>query len=414
MRCASRGYRTVYATDEVRFANIDRVIRIRPVDHAADRRRGFPAGLCRRHAARESRGREVVPAGCCSRRTTPIGRPCVTYEPRQFVRRLERELSIRRPHAARDPPDAGALALCLGRHCRRPTVPEEYRACLRRCDRGSRSPVRGRHAAPRGQGRARQRDRRVAFGSWRSTGAETDSMLRKTGTSREIWDSLWGHGTSVMSPHQYQVLLAMRAYGRARLPGLDQDYDWPVSLEDLRPTLEQYATGKAPADVDGISLLPYLRGSRARRSARVPHPLHGNGFQYAQTSRRPLRGLGDHRRGRGLLRTRYDSGWVQFREDRLPELLARKQRAAISSNSLLAAIPGPRARVRATSSRTAGTPRQGPWKAHRTLLPNRRPGVSGMPSRRAFRANCRPTPNCPECEPGQGLVGRTMGAFRRI
>ncbi len=50
-------------------------------------------------------------------------------------------------------------------------------------------------------------------------GAEEDSMLRTTGTSREIWDSLWGHGTSVMSPNQYQVLLAMRAFGRARLPG---------------------------------------------------------------------------------------------------------------------------------------------------------------------------------------------------
>ena len=36
-----------------------------------------------------------------------------------------------------------------------------------------------------------------------------------------------------------------------------------------------------------------------------------------------------------------ESGWVQFRESRLPELLNRKQRAAISAGTLLAVIPGP-------------------------------------------------------------------------
>jgi hypothetical protein len=33
------------------------------------------------------------------------------------------------------------------------------------------------------------------------------------------------------------------------------------------------------------------------------------------------------------------SGWVQLRPDRLPEILARKQRAALSRGALLAAIP---------------------------------------------------------------------------
>ena len=97
-------------------------------------------------------------------------------------------------------------------------------------------------------------------------GGEDDSMLRQTGSSREIWDSLWGHGTSVMSPHQYQVLLAIRAFGRARLPGPERDYDWPVTLEDLRPTLEELATGGAPAAVDGLSLVPFM-AETARASA---------------------------------------------------------------------------------------------------------------------------------------------------
>src|SRR6202008_554236 len=81
-------------------------------------------------------------------------------------------------------------------------------------------------------------------------GYRNDSMLRKTGTAMEIWDSLWGHGTSVVSANQFEILLAIRAFGRARLPGRPAVHDWPVTLEDLRPTLEQLATGSAPKNVD--------------------------------------------------------------------------------------------------------------------------------------------------------------------
>ena len=36
-----------------------------------------------------------------------------------------------------------------------------------------------------------------------------------------------------------------------------------------------------------------------------------------------------------------ETGWVQLRADKLPELIERKQKAALSSTRLLAAIPGP-------------------------------------------------------------------------
>ena len=36
-----------------------------------------------------------------------------------------------------------------------------------------------------------------------------------------------------------------------------------------------------------------------------------------------------------------ETGWVQLRADRLPELMFQKQRAALSRDSLLAAIPAP-------------------------------------------------------------------------
>jgi arylsulfatase A-like enzyme len=170
-------------------------------------------------------------------------------------------------------------------------------------------------------------------------GGHTDTMLRKTGTGPEIWNSIWGHGTSVMSPHQYGVLFAMRAFGRASLPGTPANHSWPVSLEDIRPTLQHIATGAAPDHVDGWSLLPYLsdESSVSQLQARI---------RFTETGFSPNRVLAGHYGSMGLIREgiRYfefvpESGWVQLRPDRLEELMAHKQRAALSRDSLLAAIP---------------------------------------------------------------------------
>jgi arylsulfatase A-like enzyme len=171
-------------------------------------------------------------------------------------------------------------------------------------------------------------------------GFENDSMLRKVGTGDEIWNSLWGHGTSVMSPHQYSVLLAMRAYGRARLPGAVAAYSWPVSLEDLRPTLQQLATAEEPLAVDGLSLLPYLAGVRDPAELQQRIRFTETGFNTAMVMAGKYNESGLVREGAAYYELAGDSGWVQLRRDRLPELLAQKQRAALTSDWLLAAIPG--------------------------------------------------------------------------
>jgi hypothetical protein len=172
-------------------------------------------------------------------------------------------------------------------------------------------------------------------------GGKTDSIVRKTGTSREIWDSLWGHGTSVLSPHQYGVVLGMRAYGRATLPGTSGIHDWPVSLEDVRPTLEQLATGNAPSDVDGISLLPYLADPSRAVALKSRIRFTETDFNTPNTlaGRYEVSGVIDE--AAVFYELNRESGRVEFREMRLPALMAQKQRAAISATTLLAAIPGP-------------------------------------------------------------------------
>jgi hypothetical protein len=333
------GYRSLYATDEVRFANIDRSFGfdelITPPIGAVDFLLGYAGDMPLVNlVASTPVGKLLFPSNHANRAA------CVTYEPRQFVRRVERELTISGPSFL-------AIHLTLahwpyawaGRPI--PRVPEAYRdeygAAVAEVDRQFGDVMRllaEKHVL----------DNAIVVllsDHGEALGAEGDSMLRGTGTGREIWDSLWGHGTSVMSPTQYQVLLAMRAFGRAKLPGPDQDYDWPVSLEDLRPTLEQLVTGRAPVDVDGISLLPYLADpSRATALA--------SRIRFTETDFNTPDVLAGRYEASGIIdeaavyyELDYGSGWVQFRKDRLPELLARKQRAAISPTSLLAAIPGP-------------------------------------------------------------------------
>ncbi len=332
------GYRAIYATDEVRFANIDRSFGfddlITPPVGAVDFLLGYAGDLPLVNlAVGTDAGHVLFPSNYANRAAA------VTYRPRQFVGRLERELVITGPTFL-------AIHLTLAHWpyswagLPRPSVPDAYRdtygKAVNEVDRqfgAVMNVLAGKHLL----------DNAIVVllsDHGEALGGEGDSMLRETGTSREIWDSLWGHGTSVMSPSQYRVVLAMRAYGRARLPGPRQNYDWPVSLEDLRPTLEEFATGRASAQVDGISLLPYL--AHPKRAVEL-----GARVRFTETDFNTPKTLAGHYEETGIIdeaavyyEVERKSGWVQFRKDRLPELLAHKQRAALSSHTLLAAIPG--------------------------------------------------------------------------
>jgi hypothetical protein len=114
-----------------------------------------------------------------------------------------------------------------------------------------------------------------------------------------------------------------------------------VSLEDVRPTLQEFATGSAPTGVDGISLLPFL-GNPQSAATLAPR------IRYTETDfSTPLVLAGKYNpsglihEGAAYYEVVPETGWVQLRADRLPQLMFRKQRAALSRESLLAAIPAP-------------------------------------------------------------------------
>ncbi len=332
------GYRTIFATDEVRFANFDESFGfdelITPPVGAIDFLLGYAGDVPLVNLlATTTVGRLLFPSNHANRAAN------VTYEPADFVKRLDRELDV-------DGPAFVAIHLALAHWpyswatAVRPTTTQEYRPAYRiaveEVDRQFASVLQ----LLERKGLLENSLVVVMSDHGEALGGKTDSMLRETGTSREIWDSLWGHGTSVMSPHQYSVVLAMRAFGRAHLPGAAGSHDWPVTLEDLRPTLEEFATGKAPSGVDGISLLPLMAdpAKAASLDARVRFTETDFNTQGTLAGRYEASGIIDE--AAVFYELNAGTGWVQFRSDRLPFLMTRKQRAAISRSSLLAEIPG--------------------------------------------------------------------------
>jgi hypothetical protein len=333
----AQGYRSVYATDEVRFANFDASYGfddlITPPVGASDFVIAAIGDQPLVNLVAGSRlGAALFPQIHANRGDA------ITYRPEHFIARLDRRLDLRGPSFL-----AIHLTLAHWPYVRagqvEPTTPQAwrpaYRDALPEVDRQFEEVL----GLLERKGVLENAIVVVLSDHGEALGYPSDSMIRKTGSHLEIWDSLFGHGTSVVSPHQYGVLLAMRAFGRARLPGEPGAHDWPVSLEDVRPTLEQAATGRAPAGVDGVSLLPYLAEPAAASA------LDGR-VRFTETCFNTVKMLKGKITKSGVVSEAGiyyemdpESGWVQLRADRLPEILARKQRAALSRDGLLAAIP---------------------------------------------------------------------------
>lgn len=331
------GYRTVYATDEVRFANFDQSFGfdqlITPPVGASDFMLGKAGDLPLVNLLSPTRlGGWMFPTSYANRAAY------VTYRPSYFVGRLDREIAVNQPTFL-----YAHMTLTHWPYSwagfTKPSVPQEYRSSYRRAvaeidhqfDQVMRMLER--------KGMLTNAIVVVLSDHGEALGGPTDSMLRKTGTGPEIWNSLWGHGTSVVSPHQYTVLLAMRGFGRAALPGTPAVHPWPVSLEDVRPTLQEFARGTAPKNVDGISLLPFLREPASAVALATRMRFTETDFNTPMVLAGKYNESGLMHEGASYYQIVPETGWVQLRPDRLPELMAKKQRAAVSQNSLLAAIP---------------------------------------------------------------------------
>jgi sulfatase-like protein len=346
-RLKSRGFTTLYATDEVRFANIDasygfdRVAT--PPIGASDFLLGEVNDLPLSNLVSPTwAARWLFPNSWANRAVYE------TYRPAQFIARLRDAVDLASPAfiavhltLAHWPYNRAGQPLTRERPLE---MRAAYREAVREMDRqfGEVLALLERH------GLLRNALVVVLSDHGEGMGRPEDSMMREVQRIEERWGSMWGHGTSVTSPHQYEVLMAFRGYGPSVLPRAGRRVNAPASLEDIAPTVVDFLGRPArTGEFDGVSLSPVLRDEPGAE------PALADRIRFTETDFNTpsiLRGKFDARKAlleAGLFyEVDHASGWVQLKAGRLTELYAQKERAAFTASTLLAALPTPKGGTR--------------------------------------------------------------------
>jgi Sulfatase len=338
------GYRAVYAIDEVRFSNLDESYGfdeiITPPIGATDFILGwFGDSPLSNLVINSSLGVVLFPNLYANRAAA------ITYDPDEFVSRLDRRLRF-------DTPTFLAVHLTLAHwpyswadspKTERSTIEgiERYPAAVQRVDHQFQDVMTmlERHGALKNALVIVLSDHGEALGE------PEDFLLaqdRELGDSSQSYQK-FGHGTSVLSPHQYQVVLGIQAFGSSaiRLRGATV-IDAPVSLEDVTPTIVDLLGIKVRQAFDGRSLVPLLRsedGSGAEEAFQ-------HRIRFTETEFNP-RGvmLGTAISTSGIeaaaafYRVDPITDRIEMKADRVADALQNRQFAAFLPNKLLAAVP---------------------------------------------------------------------------
>jgi arylsulfatase A-like enzyme len=346
---AAEGYTTVYATDEVRFANIDesygfdRVIT--PPIGAAD----FLIGQIGDIPLSNILANTQV-GGFLLRYLHANRGIAFLYRPTTFVDRLQNELPAGRPvfaaihlTVAHWPYFHAGTPLGLQQQATETSNPA-YREALQTADRMFGDVI----DVLQSKGILDNAVVVVLSDHGEALGMPSDSLLNGSdgldGQVAELQAPVavlkWGHGQSVLSPVQYQVLLGFRGFGsQAAIGAQGRDLLQTASLEDVVPTLMDLLGERAPV-VDGISLAPSLwsplsdGGPHAQRIRFTE-----TDFVITLSDSGELDEEDAARQAARLLEVDPASGWLQWRPAMVRPLLAKKERAALDDTHLLAAMP---------------------------------------------------------------------------
>ena len=364
-RMRSVGYKTVYATDEVRFSNIDtsfgfdRVIgpKMGPSDFMLGRWGDQPL----LNLLANTRVARVLFPNVYGNRAV-----AATYRPAEFINWVEQEVSF-------DGPTFLAMHLTL------PHYPYHWandHSIFPEAADGSYRYLAGVVGADEQFGQLLQvLERRGALGNaivvllsdhGEALGLNSDNLLSDRSAKAAVGKllvSMTGHGSSVLSPTQYQVVLAIRQFGLASSGAVATGLmtrSAPASLEDVAPTVLSLAgIGFEPFDFDGHSLVAEIErpGADPALTSRVRFTETGLTTTFMR--------MGDFsesanvEEGMKFFDIDPAASRVIFRRDRFADLLEQKERAAITSDMVLAAIPDPERGVPkyVFVSRAGGVPR---------------------------------------------------------
>jgi arylsulfatase A-like enzyme len=340
-----RGYSTFFAMDEVRFANIDE-------SYGFDKVIGPPMGAAdfllatindaplSNLLAQTRLGAMLFPHSHANRSAAHL------YMPEAFTDKLEEELDFSRPTFL-------AVHFTLPHYpfywARAPRVtdahdvrdPKFYEQALKEAD----SQVGKLLDILRRKGALQNAVVVLLSDHGESLGRTADVLLtedmRRMGEYRIPLDRS-GHGTSVLAPAQYQVLLAFRGFGRAPLAYLEPAEEaTPATLEDVTPTLlDLLNLGASGLRFSGQSLASVL-GSQQTPS---DPPFRIRFTETEFNPRTPAAGFDAERelarQNAKFYRVDNDTGLLTMRRELIDEALQDREYAAIGERYVLAALPG--------------------------------------------------------------------------
>ncbi|MCP5327696.1 MAG: sulfatase-like hydrolase/transferase [Steroidobacteraceae bacterium] len=341
------GWRTAYAIDEVRFSNIDESYgfdqTITPPMGAADFLIGMVNDAPLSNVIVNTRlGRLLFPYSHANRAAATL------YDPDTFVERLDRELNFDKPtflalhltlaHWPYTWASARRTDLANAEHW----VAAHYTPAVRRLDQQFADVL----AVLERKGALRNAIVVLLSDHGEAIGLPGDSPFAMSGPIDDpyAWPTITGHGTSVLSPHQYRVVLAIRGFGTAAQDfAATHDISVPVSLEDLAPTLNEWLSLDMHDQFDGRSLLPILNG--------ISDPAMKSTFQsrirFTETEFNPRGFLPGQQATSSDLADAIrvyeidpETGRMNIRRNERAKLLRQRQYAAVRGNSMVAAVPG--------------------------------------------------------------------------
>jgi len=341
------GYQTVYSTDEVRFANIDETFGfdqvVTPRIGASDFLIGTYNELPLSSLFINTRvGQWLFPFSAANRGVATM------FQPESYLDRVRREVSFDRPTvfvahltAAHWPYYVSSTPFGLGKYTHDHGNPM-YRVGLQTADEMFGAMV----AILERKGALQNALVIVLSDHGEALGLPGDSFFDETffvdGLRAPLKMLDYGHGQSVLSKSQYQLLLAFRSFGGNRSIGTaGRDLQFPATAEDVAPTILDFSGETSdPLGATGQSLMPMLLAKgdsppadhkriRFTETDLAVLPAPGGGIDEVATARQNAQFFEvDPRTAR-----------LQLRPKVVPLVTTYKERAAFSQDHLLAAIP---------------------------------------------------------------------------
>lgn len=346
----AEGYKTVYSTDEVRFANIDETFGfdqvITPRIGASDFLIGTYNELPLASVIINTRlGQWLFPFSHANRGVATM------FRPETYLGRIERELSFdgptlfiahltapHWPYYVSDTPFGTTNPNDTGEH-------PLYHVGIGTADHmfGEMIGILQRKGALDNALVVILSDHGEAFGLPGDTLFRENQAAFIEGLRAPIKMNDHGHGQSVLSPSQYKVLLGFRSFGEFDgFRSTARDWEAPVTVEDIAPTiLELLAVPGDPLEASGQSLAPILRGLGASSPG-----LSLDRIRFTETDLAVLPGpdggvdeVGTARQNSRFFNVDYATGRLEISKRYEPLAVAFKERAAFSKEMLLAALP---------------------------------------------------------------------------